>query len=50
MERAKNKSKSFKERRTKWCEGFCIDSLAILGANDIKLKQVKKKDHSPVLV
>ncbi|MDF3818624.1 acyl-CoA dehydrogenase family protein [Leptospira sp. 96542] len=40
MERAKNRSKSKKEHRTKLCKGFHSDSLAILSANHIKLKSL----------
>ncbi|TGL57807.1 acyl-CoA dehydrogenase family protein [Leptospira jelokensis] len=38
LERSKNKSKSRKELRTKWCKEFHVDSLGILTANHIKLK------------
>ncbi|TGM02378.1 acyl-CoA dehydrogenase family protein [Leptospira jelokensis] len=38
LERSKNKSKSRKEIRTKWCKEFHVDSLGILTANHIKLK------------
>ncbi|EOQ89990.1 putative acyl-CoA dehydrogenase [Leptospira yanagawae serovar Saopaulo str. Sao Paulo = ATCC 700523] len=40
MERSKNKSKSRKELRSKWCKEFHIDSFGILTANLIKLKSV----------
>lgn len=42
MERAKVKSVHRKEKRTMLCEGFHRDSLAILSANFVRLKEVTK--------